>query len=98
MSAKTYALMSADELIGEFIRVAKSLSSLWTFWFKTPKKTPEREEMNHELKAISAELRARADRKTARVVRSRERRRAVPRRLGLHGRRSGLGDRDDLGA
>ncbi len=58
MSAKAYALMSTDELIDEFIRLAKSLSSLWTFWFKTPKKTPEREEMNQELKAIGAQLRA----------------------------------------
>ncbi len=59
MSAEIYVLMSVDQLIDEFVRLAKSLSSLWTFWFKTPKKTPAREEMNQELKAISAELRAR---------------------------------------
>jgi HEAT repeat protein len=51
--------MSDDELIDEFVRVAKSLSSLWTFWFNTPQKTPEREAMNQELKAIGAELCAR---------------------------------------
>jgi HEAT repeat protein len=59
MSAKAYAPTSTDELIDEFVRVAESLSSLWTFWFKTPKKTQEREEMNQDLKAIGAELRAR---------------------------------------
>jgi HEAT repeat protein len=59
MSVKTYTEMSVDELIDEFIRLAKSLSSLWTFWFKTPKKTPEREEMKQELRAIGAELCAR---------------------------------------
>ena len=59
MNVKTYTEMSVDELIDEFIRLAKSLSSLWTFWFKTPKKTPERAEMKRELDTISAELRAR---------------------------------------
>jgi hypothetical protein len=51
--------MSTDELIDEFVRLAQGLSSLWTFWFKTPTKTPERGEMKQELKAIGAELCAR---------------------------------------
>ncbi len=38
MSAKAYAQMSTDELIDEFVRLAQGLSSLWTFWFKTPTK------------------------------------------------------------
>ena len=59
MTLKAYTEMSVDELIDEFIRVSKGLSSLWTFWFKSPKKSPEREELKQELDAVSAELRAR---------------------------------------
>ncbi|MFZ1963220.1 MAG: DUF2019 domain-containing protein [Roseiarcus sp.] len=59
MTAKTYALMSDDELIDEFVRLAKSVSSLWTYWFNRPEKTPERDEMFRELRAVSAELCAR---------------------------------------
>ncbi len=59
MTAEAYAQMSTDELIDEFVRVAKSLSSLWTFWFKIPKSTPEREALKQELDAVGAELRAR---------------------------------------
>jgi HEAT repeat protein len=59
MTAKTYALMSDDELIDEFVRLSKSLSSMWTYWFKRPEETPEREAMFVELRAVSAELCAR---------------------------------------
>ncbi len=59
MSVETYARMSVDELIEEFIRLAKALRSVWTFWAKIPEKTPERQAMNQELKAVSAELCAR---------------------------------------
>jgi HEAT repeat protein len=59
MNAKSYALLSDDELIEEFVRLAKSLSSLWTYWFNRPEKTPERDQMMQELRAVSAELCAR---------------------------------------
>ena len=59
MNAKSYALLSEDELIDEFVRLAKSLSSMWTYWFNRPAKTPERDQMMRELRAVSAELCAR---------------------------------------
>ncbi len=59
MNAKSYALMSDDELIDEFVRLAKSVSSMWTYWFNRPEKTPERDEKFRELRAVSAELCAR---------------------------------------
>jgi hypothetical protein len=51
--------MSVDELIAEFVRLAQSLRSVWTFWAKIPEKTPERRAMDQELRAIAAELCAR---------------------------------------
>jgi HEAT repeat protein len=59
MTAKSYDLMSDDELIDEFVRISKSVSSLWTYWFNRPQKTPERDEMFRQLRAVSAELCAR---------------------------------------
>ena len=59
MSAKTYDSMSVDDLIDAYVRLATSLGSLWSRQFKPAEKTPERVEMNEELKAIEAELRAR---------------------------------------
>lgn len=56
MTTKTYALMSDDELIDEFVRISTSLSSMWTYWFNRPEETPEREAMFVELRAVSGEL------------------------------------------
>ena len=59
MNADPWARMSVDELIAEFVRLAQSLRSVWTFWAKIPEKTPERRAMDQELRAIAAELCAR---------------------------------------
>jgi HEAT repeat protein len=59
MSAKTCDSMSVDDLIDEYVRLATSLGSLWSRQCKPREKTPERVEMNEELRAIEAELRAR---------------------------------------
>jgi len=59
MSGESYARMSTDDLIQEFIRVAKTLRSIWTFFPKFPERTPERRAMSEEINAIAAELCAR---------------------------------------
>lgn len=59
MNADPWTRMSVDELIAEFVRLAQSLRSVWTFWAKIPEKTPERRAMDQELRAIAAELCAR---------------------------------------
>jgi hypothetical protein len=51
--------MSTDELIATFVRLAQALRSIWTYWAKIPEKTPERQAMDQELRAIGAELCAR---------------------------------------
>jgi len=59
MSARTFNSMSVDDLIDEYARLARSLGSLWSRQCKPAENTPERVEMNEELRAIEAELRAR---------------------------------------
>jgi hypothetical protein len=59
VSTDDYAQKSADELIAEFVCLAKALRSVWTFWAKIPENTPERQAMDQELRAIGAELCAR---------------------------------------
>jgi Domain of unknown function (DUF2019) len=59
MSAKACDSMSVDELISAYVRLTTSLGSLWSRQCKPAEKTAERVEMNEELRAIEAELRAR---------------------------------------
>jgi HEAT repeat protein len=59
MNPKIYDSMSVDDLIDAYVRLATSLGSLWSRQCKPAEKTPERVEMNEELRAIEAELRAR---------------------------------------
>ena len=59
MSARTFNSMSVDDLIDEYARLARSLGSLWSRQCKPAENTPECVEMNEELRAIEAELRAR---------------------------------------
>jgi hypothetical protein len=59
MSANICDSMSVDELIDAYVRLATRLGSLWSRKFKPAEKTPEWLKTNEELKAISAELRAR---------------------------------------
>jgi hypothetical protein len=59
MSGDAYSRMSTDALISEFIRLAKIVRHFWTVLPDIPERSPERLVLKKELRAISAELRAR---------------------------------------